>query len=310
VVVLVALLVGALLNADRIDHTAHAQPFGWQRTWALRLSGPIKLVSDATRLNVLRERLAEVADNELPPPLEDTETVVTVPPTVPDASTTTTTSAPPTYRTPSPADPVRILVAGDSLMGWIGKALVDGLAGRPIDLTEDWEVGSGLARPDVVNWPARLEHDMASLDPEVVVLGFGANDAGDMAAGDGRVTAGSPEWTAEYQRRVAQVLNAVEGPNRTVYWIGLPITTRGNIERAAPAMAEAVQREISARPWAHYVDARASLAKDGAFATYLPDASGAVVKVRENDGVHPNPAGARLIVAPILPAIIEERRLG
>ncbi len=308
VVVLVALLVGALLNADRIDNTAHAQPFGWQRTWALRITGPVKAISDATRLNVLREQVADVAGNELPPPLEDTGAVVTVPPTAPDATTPTT--APPEFRTPTPADPLRILVAGDSLMGWIGPALVEGLEGRPIDLRESWEVGSGLARPDVVNWPARLEAEMAGSNPEVVVMGFGANDAGDMATPDGRVGVGTPEWTAEYQRRVAQVLNAVEGPGRTVYWIGLPVTTRGDIEAAAPGMADAVQREISARPWAHYVDTRRTLSDDGAYADYLPDASGEPVKVRESDGVHPNPAGARLIVAPVLPELIEQRKLG
>lgn len=306
-VVLVALLVGSVLNADRIDTTAHTQPFGWQRTWAMRITGPIKSISDATGLNQLRKAVSESAGNELEPPPQDTRTVVTAPPTSPDA--TTTTSAPPVFRTPSAADPVRTLVSGDSLMGWIGPALTQGFDGQPVKITEDWKVGTGLARPDVLNWPAKLAEDMTAYDPEVVVVGFGGNDAQDMATDDGRVTVGTPEWTAEYQRRVAQVLNAVEGPNRTVYWIGLPITTRGDIEEAAPSMANAVRTEIAARPWAHYVDTQPTLSPDGSYTAYLPDGSGGEVKVREDDGVHPNLAGARRIVAPLLIELAKERKL-
>ncbi|MCU1500005.1 MAG: hypothetical protein JWM47_3958 [Acidimicrobiales bacterium] len=308
VVVLVSLLVGAVLNADRIDTTAHSQPFGWQRTWALRFTGPVKALSDTIRLNRPREVVSETAGNELEPPPKDTGSVVTAPPTVPDA--TTTTSAPPVLRTPTAEAPVRILVAGDSLMGWIGPALSSGLDGKPVTVTEDWKVGSGLARPDVINWPAKLEQDMAAHDPEVVVVGFGGNDAQDMVGSDGRVGRGSPEWAAEYQRRAAQILNAVEGPNRTVYWIGLPITTRRDIEDVAPAMAKAIKTEIAARPWAHYVDTQPTLSPDGTYTAYLPDGSGGNVKVRENDGVHPNLAGARRIVAPLVAALVKERKLG
>ena len=306
-VVMVALLVGFVLNADRIDNTAHTQPFGWQRTWAVRITGPVKAVSDAVRLNRPRQLVADKAGNKLPPPPRDAGTVVTAPPTIPDA--TTTTSAPPSYRTATPPDPVRILVAGDSLMGWIGPALTQGLDGKPIKITEDWKISTGLARPDSFNWPARIQEDMAKYNPEVVVVGFGGNDAQDMTTDAGRVSVGSPEWAAEYQRRVAQVLNAAKGTNRTVYWIGLPKTTRGDIERAAPAMAQAAKTEIAARPWAHYVDTLPTLSPDGAYTAYLPDPSGGRVKVREDDGVHPNIAGARRIVAPLIIGLIAERNL-
>ena len=317
--VIVALLLGSLLNADRLDHTARTQPFGWQRTWATRVTGPLKAVSHATGLHLPRRFLAELAGNEDPPPPEDTRTVVTVPPTTaptgpatgtaPASSTTTTTTTVPA-RTPTAEEPLRVLVVGDSLMGWMGPALSSSLEGRPVAITEDWEVGSGLARPDVVNWPVRLAEDLERHDPEVVVIGFGGNDAQDMVGPEGRVTVGSPEWRAEYQRRVAQVLTAVEARGRSVYWIGLPLTTRGSIEEAAPAMADAARTEISARPWAHYVDSRSILSPDGAYTAYLPDGSGGEVKVREDDGVHPNLAGARRLVAPVVEALRTERRLG
>lgn len=311
VAMLVALLLAALLNAERLDYTARTQPFGWQRTWAMRITGALDATSSALLLDRPRHFLADRAGNLDPPPPESTGDVDIVRPgSGPDGSGgVTPTTQPPDFRVPSDDDPVRILVAGDSLMGFIGPALVQELDGYPIEVIEDWNVGTGLARPDVLNWPAQLGADMAQHDPEVVILGFGGNDMQHMASDDGLVEAGSEEWKLEYQRRVVQVLDAVEAPNRTVYWVGLPITTRNDIERIAPVQAEAVKAEISVRPWAHFVDTRPLLSPDGEYVTYLPDEDGNDVKVREGDGVHPNLAGARRMISTTAEALITERKL-
>lgn len=318
IVIAIAFLLGTLFNADKISRTAENQPIGsWQRTWAMRAIGPFREVSHALRLNKPREVLADKADNELPPPPKDTETVETVPrTTVPTTrpgqtttSSTTTTIKPVEHRTPTDAEPLRILVTGDSLMGFIGPAMVDGLEGKPVKLQEDWKVGSGLARPDVINWPAKLEEDMRSDDPEIVVIGFGANDAQPMRTDSGSVQPGTKEWGDEYQRRVAQLLDEIKGKGRTVYWIGIPLTTRGNIEKAWPQMEAAIRTEIGARPWAHFIDTRPILSPDGNYTQYLPQDGGGQVKVREGDGVHPTLAGDKLIVAPIIEAMTKERKL-
>lgn len=307
--ILVALLLASLLNAERLDYTARTQPFGWQRTWAMRITGVLETTSSALLLDRPRQFLAERAGNEDPPPPEPTEGVEIVRPDGGPGGSVTTTTQPPEFRVPSDDAPVRILVAGDSLMGFIGPALVKELEGRPVEVVEDWKVATGLARPDVLNWPAQLEADMAQHDPEVVILGFGGNDMQDMASDAGRVAVGTEAWKVEYQRRVAQVLNAVEAPHRTVYWVGLPMTTRSDIEQAAPMQAAAVQTEISARPWAHFIDTRPLLSPDGEYTMYLPDEDGNDVKVREGDGVHPNLAGARRMITPAAEAIVVERKL-
>lgn len=310
VAMLVALLLAALLNAERLDYTARTQPFGWQRTWAMRITGVLDATSSALFLDRPRHFLAEQAGNLDPPPPEPTEGIDIVRPgSGPGTDGVTTTTQPPEFRVPSDEEPVRILVAGDSLMGFIGPALLQELDGYPIEVVEDWNVGTGLARPDVLNWPAQLGADMAQHDPEVVILGFGGNDMQHMASDEGLVEAGSEAWKLEYQRRVVQVLDAVEAPHRTVYWVGLPITTRSDIERISPVQAEAVKAEISVRPWAHFVDTRPLLSPDGEYTTYLPDEDGNDVKVREGDGVHPNLAGARRMIATAAEAIVTERKL-
>lgn len=318
-VVVVALLVGALLNADRLHHTASTQPFGWQRTWAMRLTGPLQDVSHLTRLNVPRKVLSETAGTEDGPPPEDTRTVVTAPPLVgPDApadgeraaaSTTTTTAPPPEVRIPTEEEPLRIMVAGDSLVMPLGPSLVERFDGQPVEVVEAWKAATGLARPDVLSWPAKLEEDLAREQPDVVVLGFGGNDAQDMTGPEGRLPRSTPEWAAEYQRRVAQVLEVVEAEGRTVYWVGLPQTTASNIEEAAPLMQRAEEAEIAARPWAHFVDTRPILSPDGTYSAYLPDGSGGQVKVRQDDGVHLTNAGAARVVTPLAELIAEEREL-
>lgn len=308
VVMVATLVLGAFLNADRLDYTARTQPLGWRRDALMGITGGLKRISHATGLDRPRRFLADAADNADPPPPRDTGTVVTAPPL--GSNGTTATTRPPEYRTPTVQRPVRILVAGDSLMGWIGPAIVKGLPGAPIDLKEDWQVGTGLARPDVRDWPTTLEQEMRDWAPEVVVVGFGGNDVQDMVADGERVTVGSKAWEAEYQRRVAQVLNAIEGPNRTVYWVGLPLTARSDIERGAPSVARAVRAEIAVRPWAHYVDTRKALAPDGRYVEYLPDGAGGSVKVREGDGVHPTLAGAERMVRSLVVAVRKERKLG
>lgn len=307
-IIAVALLVASLLNADRLDHTAHTQPFGWQRDIAVHLTRPLRSIGDITRVNRPRRWLADMSGHSEDPPPISTRTVVTAPPVQVQASTTTT--APPPARTPTPADPLRILVAGDSLMGWIGPGIAKALEGQPVKLDEDWKVASGLTRPDYTNWPARLADGIKTYDPEVVVIGFGGNDSQGMSTDDGVAKQGTPEWRAEYQRRVAQILDIVAKEGRTLYWVGLPLTTSSNIERTWPDMEAGIMAEIAARPWAHFVETRTTLTPDGRYTAYLPDGKGGQVKVRESDGVHPTPAGAEREVAPIVDALRKERKLG
>lgn len=308
-VVLVSLAVGTLLNADRLDHTARTQPFGWQRTWGVRLTAPVQALSHATGLNRPRKVISDAAGTTDGPPPSDTKTVVTAPPLAiqREVSTTTTTTAP--LRIPTATDPLRIHVAGDSLMIPVGPTILDCLAGDPVALTEGYKSATGLARPDVLNWPAKLGADLTADDTDVVVLGFGGNDAQPMLGPDGPLASGTPEWGAEYQHRVAQVLDAAEKPGRTLYWLSLPVTTIANIEKAAPLMRRAAETEIAARPWAHYVDTQPILSPAGTFTAYLPDGSGGQVKVRQDDGVHLTRAGATRAVVPVCDLMAKERKL-
>ena len=223
-------------------------------------------------------------------------------------ATTSTTLG---VRVPTAEAPLKVLVAGDSLVGWIAPALEQELpAADPVEVIDDWKGSTGLVRTDYFDWPARLTSDMAQHDPDVVVLGFGGNDTQGITLEDGTVLPlGTPEWATEYQRRIGAVLDIVEAPGRTVYWIGMPITRSEPIETLRPVLTDAIEAEFAKRPWAHFVDTRDALAPDGEFTSQLPDDTGKLVTTMAPDDIHPSLDGGIRIVDVFLPDLRSERHL-
>jgi hypothetical protein len=218
----------------------------------------------------------------------------------------------PSYRRPTSADPLRVLVAGDSLSGHLGPSMSSALSGKPATVTLDEHVGTGLARPDVVDWPTELSQDMANTKPDVVVLIFGGNDNQDLRTADGWIPiTHHDEWKAEYQRRIAQIMDIVAKPGVSVYWLGLPVMARPSLQAVVPEINAMIAKEAAARPHAvTYVDPGPALnGPKGGFAAYLPGPDGRNVMVRESDGVHPTAAGMDRIVALFAPELIRTRHL-
>ncbi|HWJ97741.1 MAG TPA: DUF459 domain-containing protein [Acidimicrobiales bacterium] len=213
-------------------------------------------------------------------------------------------------RIPTAAAPLKVLVAGDSLVGWIAPALEQELpAGDPVEVIDDWKGSTGLVRTDYFDWPAKLTADMAQHDPDVVIVGFGGNDTQGFTTDAGVIALGTPEWADEYQRRVGEVLDIIEEPGRTVYWIGMPLTRSEAIEALRPVLTEAVEAELASRPWAHFVDPRDALAPDGTFVSERPGDDGRLVTTMAPDGIHPSLDGGVFIVRAFLPDIRAERQL-
>src|SRR6185312_4380602 len=100
----------------------------------------------------------------------------------PDGATTDTTAdlaaLTPKIRTPTPADPLTLLVSGASATETFGTSMVrisesTGLFKGVLD----FHVSTGLAVPSYFNWPEHLVKDVIpNDDPDVVVIMCGAND--------------------------------------------------------------------------------------------------------------------------------------
>jgi hypothetical protein len=158
-----------------------------------------------------------------------------------------------------------------------------------------------LARPDVYDCPGAVSHEIATVNPDVVILIFGANDDQDMEVGDHRFSLQTDSWLQEYARRVNQILDATVNGVRQVIWLGLPAVRRPRLNQTKDYINSIVKAAAASRQGVTYVDTGPFL--DGpanSFTTYLNNSSGQPITVRESDGIHITFAGAGLVTPTLL----------
>jgi hypothetical protein len=214
-------------------------------------------------------------------------------------------------RTPTPDKPLTMWVGGDSMAAEVGASLVR-VAGETgvIAPTLDARISTGLTRPDYFDWPQHLIDIVNQQNPEVMVVMFGANDAQRMKL-DGKVyDVSTPEWQAEYRRRVAAVMGFLtQGGTRHIYWIGQPVMRSGDFDQKQIILEGIFREEAEKHPGVTFIHIRTMFAgPDGAFSAYLPDASGKQVLMRAQDGIHFSLAGANRVGALALQTIQADYR--
>jgi uncharacterized protein len=226
-------------------------------------------------------------------------------PAAPAAPEPPPTEPPPPPRQPTAEDPLRVLFVGDSLIGNISTAFGRVLSDEPRMTVEiDFHISTGLARPDVLDWPTYLDRVLGEGDAEVVVLMFGGNDDQDMQTEGGRVEFGSEAWAAEYARRVGIMMDVASGEGRAAVWLGLPAMHVARLEQARQIMNDVARQQARRRPAVRYVDLSRTLTPGD---SYQQSVGG--VRAREADGVHLTIQGAELVVEDVFGAFAGERLL-
>ncbi len=311
---LIGLLLGTLLNANALMKTAEDLPFGsTKRSLAVGVMTPVHWISETLRLDRPRERLdtalghgpVTTVDPFASPTATSSSTTTSTPgPTRPgettttgEATTTTTTTAAP-VRHASPKSPLRVWVAGDSLSAEFGNSLYR-LAGEtgemtPLDVV-DYQVATGLARPDKFNWPAEIDAKTGDLDAEVVVLMLGSNDDQTIQSPDGENHPfGTDGWQQEYRRRIGAVMDQIIARDRYVVYVGVPIMENSGRNPRYQTINSLISAEAKARKGrAWYVDSYTLFQDaDGGYAQYLSNDDGQLVEMRTGDGIHFQRAGA------------------
>lgn len=308
-VVALALLLAALLNANSLVESIQGQPFGTARSVGLSLAKPVRTISHWTGLELPREWIDDVAANfnkktpSVPVATTTTPTssVTTVPAGIPATSATL-----PAQRVATAEQPLKVWLAGDSLMGNISESFSEKVAGDPlISASDDVQIGTGLARPDVYNWPVAVSNEMAAVKPDVVVFIFGANDDQDMVTDGHRFVLQSAAWQQEYARRVDQLLTETADGTRQVIWLGVPAMRRPRLNQTKDLINQIVQTAAAAHPDVSYLDLGSLVDGPGnTFSTYGTTAAGETVAVRDADGIHLTLTGAGLLT-PLLLANID-----
>jgi hypothetical protein len=324
VVMVAALLLAMLVNADVLVERAERKPLGPQRDRELAVWHPVQDVSHVLELHRVRQLADWLAGND-----DDHRGGSPVPEATPETEAgreqasrsagraggaagpgsppTTEAPGPPELRTPTAAKPLRLWVGGDSMAEIFGRSLVSQAeASGVITATLHYEVSSGLVRPDFYNWPGAMAEDLAAHDPEVVVTFLGTNDGQGIVLPDGTPVqdVSDPRWLPEYRRRVGALMDQLRAGDRLVVWLGQPPMRDAGFGSRMALVNQAAMTEAATRPWVVFVDT-APLFGDAnrAFAELLPDSSGNPTDMRQGDGIHLTGAGGDRLAAHVLDVI-------
>lgn len=226
--------------------------------------------------------------------------------TVPGAARSTRS-----LRIPTPAAPLRLLVTGDSLSGYLGPELINE-ASRvgPVRGFVDTHDGTGLTRPDFVDWSVVARQQVAADNPDAIVVLMGGNDFQNMTLPGGQFfAAGTPRWTREYQRRAAICMRIwSQNGKRRVYWLSMPPARDPTWARDDAQINIALRRAAASVPGAEFVNILGPITNRGQYADFV-SINGQPTLIREPDGVHLNIAGSDLVAHEVLPILVHQWHL-
>ena len=236
--------------------------------------------------------------------------------TEPAASAAATTASIPDadVGVPSADNPVRLYIAGDSDAGTFGpylQQLMDTTG--MVDVTLDYKVSSGLARPDFFDWPARFAEELPKVNPGIVVITFGGNDGQGLADRSGDFVVNQPKggdsddaaWREEYGRRVGEVMDLLTQGGRTLIWVGIPNDDNPEVTARMAVQDAVVRDQVAKHPGVVFIDTWQMFSgRNGGWADFVIDPrDGQGKPVRAKDGFHLNTEGAEILALKIADAI-------
>jgi hypothetical protein len=310
-----------LLDAPSLQHSAQVSPLGVRRTVSMDVTGPVAALSRTLGLsNVVgwtdeafgRTPGAGPALNVPTRTLKRKPLPTVTSPATPTAPTTPTTLPPLNYH-PTPADPLRVLIAGDSVGLDLGQPLVSAFGSYgDVSTFLDGRVDTGLSRPDYFNWPAELRVDLVNQQPQLVVVMIGANDPQGLVTTTGSISFGQPGWDAAYSARVAAFIAEANAAGAHVLWVGMPPMQDPGLNAALVHLNSLVQAQVAADPaGASYLSSAASLGTpQGGFTAYLANGAGAEINIRTPDGIHLTPGGGGILATAVVNYIQDVLHVG
>ncbi len=200
---------------------------------------------------------------------------------------------PPKPTIPKNESAVRLAVFGDSLATDLAKALDRYYAEDPnITILAQGVGDTGFVRKDVMDWGVKINEAIAANTFDIAVFIIGINDRQKMRLNDTSYGSLTPEWSAEYQNRVAAVVSALRAANKPTIWIGLPPMAKTEYNKTMSGISE-IQRLAAFGGGAEFLDIYERFVdEEGKYTSYGPDLNGKNVRMRKDDGIHFSSAGA------------------
>jgi lysophospholipase L1-like esterase len=223
-----------------------------------------------------------------------------------------------------------LLVTGDSLAMPLDTELARRYAGSDVAVEREPHVGTGISKSDLVDWTELSAKQVRKHDPQAVLVFIGANegfpmpadadaDADDAGTADGDGSEGAdsggaqaqccgPDWQAAFAARVARMMETYlqRGATR-VYWLTVPTPRDPARQEIADAVNAAVRAAAErAGDGVTVIDLDETFAPDGDYTDAI-DVDGRERIVREQDGIHLNPAGAAVAADVVQDAVDNDR---
>ena len=215
----------------------------------------------------------------------------------------------------APQEAMRIAFVGDSMAdgvwGGIQRRISKDACLRNVLRTGRYgEIGTGLARADKFNWPAKVKTIMGEFRPHLFVVSFGLNDRNPVveAGGKKRIDLTNPDWASAYKDQVAAFLQAAAAAQAGVMWLGIPVlrddvSNKDALEKNTIFKSTVSQmqdkRLTYVEPW------KLAASGEESFQPYFTDANGSRVQLRATDGIHFTGAGYDLIANYVWPRMID-----
>jgi hypothetical protein len=189
--------------------------------------------------------------------------------------------------------PLRVLMVGDSLLPYIANGMVKISQPLPdLDIKYVSKTSTGLINTKKFDWFTTVRALVAQYRPDVTVAIFGANDRLPIQSGGKVFRVLSPEWQAEYGRKVGDIMDIANRAGARVVWIGLPIMRASDFNSTCRSLNVITSGACAVHPNAVFLDTwRLFSDSNGNYSAYLVDASGRQKLMRAPDGIHFTPTG-------------------
>ena len=168
------------------------------------------------------------------------------------------------------------------------------------------KVGTGLARPDVYNWPKITRELIAKHQPQLVIAQFIGNDCQALINVDKSIVARKHDahWPDAYKSRIVKFISEVQAQGTELALVGMP-TVRSGIFRKRLARANKIVENAAQENGASFVPIwELSLDENGRYREEMR-INGQTKPFRQSDGIHFSRDGARYVADGIHESVVE-----
>jgi hypothetical protein len=199
-----------------------------------------------------------------------------------------------------------VLVTGDSMVFGVLDVVRRSVRATGGTLHGDPNPGSGITKPTIVDWPVHARATVRKIHEDATVVFLGAaNDTFPVTTASGAsADCCTPEWVAEYVRRVrAMMATYLRGGNALVYWVLLPIARDPARTASIHAINGAIAQAAATFPdGVRLVDIAPAITPHGQYTDTIMY-HGKRVVIRQGDGMHLANAGDHVVAQIILRAM-------